>query len=253
MDRKVSVFICGVQKAGTTSLHAHCMEHPALSAPDVKELHFFDDMETDWAAPDYDRLHRFFPQNDAGRLRLDNTPIYSFWPGCINRIQAYNPDAKVILLFRDPYDRAWSQWRMEYARGNEILAFSEAIRQGRARLENLALDAPPRRLYSFIERGMYGAQTRRVLAAFPRNQVLFLRTEDFWADHRATLAKLAAFLGIPPFRDTGPKHKLRGGNANIAATRTEADRAYVAGLLQDDVREFASLTGLDISDWPVMR
>jgi len=253
MDNKVSVFICGVQKAGTTSLHVHCLEHPALSAPFAKELHFFDDAGINWAAPDYRILHALFPPGDTGRLRVDNTPIYSFWPDAMSRIRDYNPDARLILLFRDPYERAWSHWRMEHARGNETLLFAEAIRWGRARLENLATDAPHRRVYSYIERGMYAGQVRRILALFPRHQILFLRADDFWADHRAALARVAAFLGIPPFPDTGPKHERQGENVNAAATRTEADLAYIANFVHDDVRAFASLTGLDISDWPVMR
>ncbi|MGH6848408.1 MAG: hypothetical protein ACREC0_13525, partial [Methylocella sp.] len=117
MSKLVSIFVCGVQKGGTTSLHAHFREHPALSPPNRKEIHFFADETQDWAAPDYTALHSFFATEDGDRFRFDVTPIYIFWPPSIERIRAYNPSAKLIFLFRDPFERAWSQWCMEYARG----------------------------------------------------------------------------------------------------------------------------------------
>src|SRR5579872_6807617 len=117
MGRPVSIFICGVQKGGTTSLYAHLCEHPSLQAPSKKEIHFFDDESENWLRPDYGRLESFFGAEEEDRLRFDVTPIYCFWPPSIERIRTYNPAARLILLFRDPFGRAWSQWRMEYARG----------------------------------------------------------------------------------------------------------------------------------------
>jgi arylsulfatase A-like enzyme len=251
MEKPVSIFVCGVQKGGTTSLHAHFCEHPALSPPAVKELHFFDDETHDWAVPDYARLAASFRHDDGDRLRFETTPIYAFWPPSIARIRAYNPAAKLILLFRDPFDRAWSQWCMEYARGDETLPFSAAIREGRSRMDHLPPLAPGRRVYSYVERGLYAEQVRRVLENFPREQVLFLRSEDLRDNHVATLSLIATFLGIAGFPDTGPKREQRRTYVGPAAT--EADRAFVAGLVRDDTREFAALTGLDVSDWSVMR
>jgi hypothetical protein len=100
MHKRISIFGCGVQKCGTTSLYAHFCEHPALSPPSRKEIHFFDDETNDWAAPDYRALGAFFASNDGDRLRFDITPIYSFWPPSMQRISAYNPAAKLIFLFR---------------------------------------------------------------------------------------------------------------------------------------------------------
>ncbi len=176
MQKRIPIFGCGVQKGGTTSLYAHFCEHPALSPPIQKELHFFDDETNAWAVPDYRALDAFFPPDDGDRLRFDITPIYSFWPPSMQRIRDYNPAAKLIFLFRDPFDRAWSQWCMEYARGDETLPFAEAIRGGRSRLDGLAPLARERRVYPYIERGRYSEQIRRALTHFPREQLLFLRS-----------------------------------------------------------------------------
>jgi hypothetical protein len=253
MMKPISIFVCGVQKGGTTSLYAHLCEHPALSPPSRKELHFFDDESRNWELPEYHGIDAFFPGDDRDRLRFDVTPICCFWPPAIPRIRAYNPVAKLIYLFRDPFERAWSQWCMEFARHNETLPFAEAIREGRKRMDGLPPLAPQRRVYTYVERGFYAKQVRCALAHFPRDQLLFLRSRDFWHDHVGTLTRISEFLGIPRFPDGGPKREFVRTQKSFPSEPTEADRAFIADLVRDDVREFAALTGLDVVDWPIMR
>ncbi len=250
MNALVSVFCCGSQKGGTTSLHAYLREHPALLTPSRKEIHFFDDESQDWTAPDYAALDAFFPDNDGSRIRFDVTPIYGFWPPSLGRIHAYNPASRLIFLFRDPFERAWSQWCMEFARGDETLPFAEAIRAGRRRLDGLPRLAPQWRVYSYVERGRYAEQVRRALRYFPPENLLFLRSEDLLSHHRATLARIASFLGIDPFPDIGEKRERPRPTIAFPSIPTEADRRVVADELRDDLRDFAALTGLDIAAWP---
>ncbi len=253
MPRKVSIFGCGVQKGGTTSLHAYLCEHPELSAPVQKELHFFDDESRDWSAPDYAALESLFPADDGAKHRFDITPIYGFWPPSIARIHAYNPHARLIYLFRDPFERAWSQWCMEYARGFETLPFSEAIRAGRARMDGLPPLARAQRIYTYIERGFYTGQVERALRYFPREQLLFLRSQDLLHDHPGALCKIADFLGISPFAATAPKREQPFEFTPPPVQPAMADLEHIASLLGDDMLAFARLTGLDVTDWPVLR
>lgn len=251
LAKLVSIFVCGVQKAGTSSLHEHLREHPALSAPRIKELHFFDNEEMDWFYPDYNWLDAQFSPDDGDKPRLESTPIYAFWPPSIPRIHRYNRDARLIMSFRDPYERAWSQWCMEYARGLEKLPFSKAIREGRKRMRPESRLAREWRIYSYLERGFYAEQVERVLAHFPREQVLFLRSEDLRDNHTVTLARVAAFLGIPEFPESEPKREMKQVYTGLPSQKTEEDKTYVASLLGDDLKKFAQLTGLDVSNWIV--
>ncbi|CAO4133399.1 sulfotransferase family protein [Methylorubrum extorquens] len=253
MSTPVSVFCCGVQKGGTTSLHAYFLQHPALLAPSRKEIHFFDDESQDWAAPDYTMLDTFFPDHDGRRMRFDITPIYGFWPPSLGRIRAYNPASRLIFLFRDPFDRAWSQWCMEFARGAETLPFADAIRDGRGRLDGLPPLAHEQRVYSYVERGRYAEQVRRALRHFPSESLLFLRSEDLLCQRHATLARIAGFLGIAPFPDTGEKREHRRPEIAFPSVPTNADRQLVADELRDDLCQFAALSGLDVSGWPTLR
>lgn len=248
---RVSVFVCGVQKGGTTSLFAHFREHPQLADPIRKELHFFDE-ERDWRAPDYTPLHACFESEAGSRLRYDVTPIYCFWPPSLERIARYNSDARLIFLFRDPFERAWSHWCMEWARGSEDLPFSSAIREGRRRLDGLDETAPERRVFSYVERGFYAAQIERALGLFPTEQLLFLRSDDLRDDHVRTLDRIADFLDIAPFPDTGQKLEHPRPDISYPSMPTDADRQLVADLVREDLTRFAALTGINIDDWASM-
>ena len=246
----VSIFVCGTQKGGTTSLHAHFIEHPELSAPKIKELHFFDNESVDWIRPDYAQLHASFSGTPGHGRRYDITPIYMFWPASLERIASYNPNARLIFLFRDPFERAWSHWSMEWARKTETLPFAEAIRQGRSRLDGLPTNAHAWRIFSYLERGLYGVQVARALNLFPREQLLFLRSEDLRDKHTETLDRIARFLGITRFPDTGVKTENARPAAGYPSSATAADRALVAEFVSEDLRNFATLTGLGIDHWP---
>jgi hypothetical protein len=249
--KKVSVFVCGVQKAGTTSLDAFFCEHPKLTAPVVKEVNFFNDETIDWDNPNYSKLDLHFTRSVNGK-RFDVTPVYAYWPDSIERIKAYNPKAKLIYIFRDPFDRAWSHWCMSYARKRDRLLFAEAIRDGRKRLERLQPTAKKREIYSYIERGFYADQVRRALANFPREQLLFLRFEDLVKDHKAMLDVIATFLKIQPFPDVDMRRENPRAAITDGMKPTQADRDLIYDLLRDDVLEFSKLTGLDVSNWPTV-
>lgn len=194
MDPRVSFIIAGVQKAGTTALFDYLAEEPGVSLSKVKEVHFFDDEGQDWAAPDYGAYHANFDGAD-GRPRGEATPIYLYWPRSLERIAAYNPAMRLIVLLRDPVERAWSHWKMEYARGAETRPFAWCIREGRRRL----FEAQPwghHREFSYVERGFYSEQLEAALAHFPREQLLVLRAGDLNQAPAPVLAKVRTFLGL---------------------------------------------------------
>lgn len=247
MAQRVTIFGCGVQKGGTTTLHAYFAEHPQLSAPLRKETHFFDDETQDWSWPDY-RVHdAFYKSDDGAKRRFDITPIYGYWPPTLERIAAYNGQAKLITLWRDPFKRAWSHWKMQRARRVEKLGFSEALAAEAERLRAAGETGEGRRLYSYVDRGRYATQLRRAEALFPRAQILNLRSEDLFGAPGPTLARIAAFLEIDPFPEMAPKHEMKRERREAPPTRADFD--HVAAALEGELAEFAALSGLDISGW----
>ena len=248
-DGRVSFLVAGVQKGGTTALFHYLDNLPGVQMAPAKELHFFDD-ETgvDWARPDYAPLHAAFPELDA-RPRGEATPIYIYWPGCLERIARYNPAMKLVLLFRDPVDRAWSHWKMEFARDWETEPFARCIREGRARVDSP--EAPGfHRIFSYVERGFYGAQLARVFSIFPRQQVLLLRSEDLDRRPDETLARICRFVGAePPAAPVTPRRELVARDFDYGAPISAADRAHLRAVFAGDLARFASLSGLDVNEW----
>jgi hypothetical protein len=238
--RKLDFLIAGVQKGGTTALHGFLSRHPGLFLPAAKELHFFDNEQVNWEAPDYSTLHSHFIGRHEHQLAGEVTPIYIYWRESMGRIHAYNPDIKIVLLLRDPVERAYSHWLMEVTRKKEIMSFGQAIREGRER------NSSQHRVFSYVERGFYSKQIQRVLSHFPREQVLFLKTEDLREKHARTLNSVCAFLGVGAF-DTMPLGAYVNVRRSHAAPMDEVDRAYLADLFRDDIKTTEQMTGLSLA------
>lgn len=252
-DDTALVFIAGVQRGGTTTLAAYLHGHPQLVGPRVKETVFFDDERQPWPDVDYSRFTASYDPValDSGRLQFAVRPITVWWPPSVPRVLAYRPNTKFIVVFRDPIERAWSQWRLETGRGKEELPFAAAIREGRNRMDALPPLHRLRRVYSYVERGFYAAQVRRLLDLVDRGNVLFLRSADLYARPSDVLAALAAFLRIEPFTARDPVWENRSviGESSVPV----ADRAFLREIYRDDVAAFTAISGLDVSDWLTVR
>ncbi|MFD0937733.1 sulfotransferase domain-containing protein [Methylobacterium trifolii] len=246
-DPSVKFVIGGVQKGGTTALFEHLRGHPALQMAACKEVHFFDrEGDVDWSAPDYAAYHAAFHPPD-GRLRGEATPIYLYWPESLPRMRAYDPRMRLIFLFRDPVERAYSHWKMEMARGYDDRPFSWAIRQGRARVDDPA--APGHhRVYSYVERGFYAAQIERAYALFAQADILLLDSQALGTEPDAVLDQVCRFLGVPGFE--GPQGAVRanvGPEPGRFPPMSADDRAYLGELYAEDQRRFAQMTGLALA------
>lgn len=241
----VSFLIAGVQKGGTTALFDYLGDYPDIALPAVKELHHFDDETLDWANPDPAAYHARFPAPD-GRPCGEATPIYTYWPNSLERIRAYNPAMKLIVVMRDPVQRAWSHWRMEYARGAETETFAWCIREGRQRL----FEAEPwghHREFSYVERGFYGEQAERLLGLFPREQLLFLTSEALRTAHGATLDRVRGFLGLPPAPAPAARVSHAGREIDYPSTLTPEDVSHLRAVYARDAERLADLTGVRFS------
>ncbi len=246
---RLQVVLGGVQKSGTTTLFRYLQEHPQLMAPSRKETHFFDNEAIGWENPDYGLLKAFFPATAPGRLAFDATPIYLFWPPSLARIRAHNPDAKLMFLFRDPIERAWSHWRMETHRNAESLPFESAIREGRRRLGGGDPLHPAWRVFSYVERGFYARQLRRLFSLFPREQLLLLSFSDLKHDRHAVLRSIAAFLEIAPFPSLPAYHERRTDTPPMS----REDILYLRNIFRKEIDEFSQLSGICVKNWLTMR
>jgi hypothetical protein len=241
-EDRVAFIVAGVQKGGTTALFDYLGEAPELSLSRVKEVHFFDDETQDWARPDYAAYHGNFAPFD-GRPRGEATPIYLYWPQSLERMAAYNPAMKLIVMLRDPVERAWSHWKMEYARGVETRPFAWCIREGRQRL----FDAEPwgfHREISYVERGFYGEQMARIYDLFPRDQVLVLRSDDLRREPGAILSRVRRFLGLEEAAAPTARDVHVGREMDYGSELNSAEVDYLRSVYARDMARLADLTGI---------
>lgn len=254
---KVNLIVGGVQKGGTTTISQHLRNHPMVAFGDTKELHVASDAAR-FADPDYD-IGAVYPQRFANvvamegvlpRYLADATPVYCYWPNAIERLAAYNPATKLILIYRDPIERAYSHWKMEYFHKRDTLSFPQAIRSGRSRVAGDETAPGFHRVFSYVERGFYANQLRRVFAHFPREQVLVLETRMLEQRVDETLAKIWDFLGIEaPKAQPAPLRENTAFAHDYGYEFDHRDGEFLYRLFQYEIEAFAELSGLDVSHW----
>jgi hypothetical protein len=248
-DPKLSFVIGGAQKAGTSTLNRLFRLHPEIQMARHKEPHFFDDEQRDWTDPSYDDLHAEFRKLDS-RLRGESTPITLYWRPAIRRLHAYNPSVKLIFVLRDPVERTFSQWCKEYSLGRETLPFSQAIREGRARVRAEAEIEGLHRYVSYVERSLYGEQLQHALEYFPREAIHCEIFEELFLDRPAGLRRIARFLGIGPWPDELPDVHLNPRREyQYPSTLAGADREYLRTLFREDRAAVEALLGRKVTAW----
>lgn len=195
--RKLPDFIIiGAQKGGTTSLFYYLNQHAELALAKRKEVYFFNlnyEKGLSW-------YKSFFPFRNNKKITGEATPSYLFYPKTAKRIKSELPHVKLIVLLRNPIDRAYSGYAMGLKRNTEQSnTFEAAIEKELAALEkhNEPNDYTYERHNQFyLERGKYCSQLLPWLKQFNRTQFLFIKSENFFRDPKNELIKVYDFLGI---------------------------------------------------------
>jgi hypothetical protein len=241
---RLDFIVAGAQKAGTTALNYYLKRHPCIALPIKKELHFFDNDElfvTDEVS--YEPLHKMFRPVRPGSIAGENTPNYLYWPPALARIRTYNPAIKLIILLRNPIERAFSQWNMQRVRGLDPLDFLDAVQIEPERLANL----PPAKLrkFAYVDRGRYATQIERALSIFPREQLLILKYEAFRGRQREVVDKVFEFLKLQPISFRA----IEAHDIAYARKIRQEERDFVFGMIQNDITQLERLLDWDCSDW----
>jgi hypothetical protein len=198
--------LIGAPKAGTTALHAALATHPQLHLSRVKEPKYFlcgdqppapqygpgdahSAREWVWKRDDYEAL---FADAPAGALRGESTPLYLADPAAHDRMRATIPDAKLIVIVRDPVDRAYSNWTHLWSDGLEPVGDFVAA----CDLEEQRQADGWAPFWRYLGLGRYGEQLQSLYERYPREQVHVLRYKQLVDAPVETLNGLCGFLGI---------------------------------------------------------
>ena len=227
--------LIGGQRCGSTSLHRYLSRHPAVGMAFRKEVSFFDVNWTrgeSWYRAHFpSALSRQLAQRKSGGefIAGEATPYYVFHPAVPARVRQLLPDVRLIVLLREPVQRAWSGWQLQRELGTEPLTFEEAIVAEPRRLEgeerrlmdNPAYRSRAHRHYSYVSRGMYADQLERWFTFFPREQVLVLESSELFGRPAETMTRVHTFLGL----DDVPSGSYPVAQNAIRSTRIPAGAA----------------------------
>lgn len=189
-----NLFLGGVQKSGTTSLHYFLAKHPDIFFPPApEELHFFDVDRNYAKGLDWYLAH--FTQCKTESIIAQTSPLYIYNPEVPPRIKEFNPEAKFIFILRNPIDRAYSHYWNSVRYGYEHLSFEEAIAREPERIKQ---NSDYRRHYSYIDRGKYTEQLQRYYQLFPQENILVLLFDSLKKSY-VDIGKICGeFLDVDP-------------------------------------------------------
>ena len=194
---KVDFFIVGAPKAGTTSLYHYLSEHPQVEMSSQKEPDYFSDKAIHKQGMYYgknrvntlDKYESLFVQKESV-VYGEGSVSYLFYDNVAEDIKKYNPNAKIIIMLRNPIERAFSHYLMDYRLGLISDSFENVIAK-KSNHKNAHLFHQ-----QYIEVSKYAKQIQRYLDFFEKKNILFIDYEDFKKNGSRTVGQVYDFLNI---------------------------------------------------------
>jgi len=198
--------IIGAQKSGTSSLYSYLVQHPEVLASTRKEIGFFSEKYekgSSWYRARFPSLKDI----SNGFVTGEATPEYIFHPHAAKRIHDLLPDIRLILLLRNPVDRAISQYYHTKKNGHEELSLEDALNAEDQRIK-AATDEMIRnekeysldwQRYSYKSRGIYCTQLQRYYDYFDREQILIIHSQELYQSADLVMKKVESHLGLSEF------------------------------------------------------
>jgi hypothetical protein len=249
--------VIGANKGGTTSLWHYLDQHPEVFMSRNKEPRYFANIPAaanggavdgyqskvvrSW--PDYVQL---FEQGRSSRAIGEASTTYLRNTLVPARIHAQLPDVRLVAMLRNPFDRAFSHFRMYQRLGWETRSFPEAIE---AELDHIDGPTTGRDKRRYLHPGFYGGGLTRYLEHFPRDQIRIYLHEDFESGPMELMSDLYRFIGVEPsFRPDVSTHH------NAAPTREVPEwdpvsRDRVLDLFEPDIQIVEQVIDRDLAAW----
>lgn len=211
-----TVLVVGAQRCGTTSMYRALAQHPGAFKPVLhKGVHFFDtsyERGASWYRGHFVRSRQVEERARALGVRpvvFESSPYYMCHPLAPSRIAADLPDVKLLVLLRDPVERAYSAHAHELARGYETEDFSSALRLEPDRLrgeeqrliENGRARSHSHQHHAYVTRGEYVTYLERLERLFPPSRMHVVDSTDWFARPAAVFSEVLTFLGLPEHPD----------------------------------------------------
>lgn len=207
-------YILGAAKSGTSSLYEYLIQHPFIHSAFTKEPRFFDKYfykGINWYKIQFPtKIQKFIDEKFLKKKFLtgESTVRYLDHPFVPQRIKKITPNAKFIILLRNPIDRAFSHYTMMEHKHKEDLSFDEAISKESERTrEEFAMMEKDENYYSseyyhhaYLDRGIYYKKIEKWFKVFPKEQFLIIQSEELFKNPNETYQQIIKFLNLPDWK-----------------------------------------------------
>ena len=195
--------IIGSAKGGTSSLHYYLKQHPQIFMPDLKEPRFFAlegeflNFQNPDSAINYNSIttleaYKNLFANVTNEIAIgEASPLYLYSEKAARRIKHYVPDAKLIVILRNPADRAFSCYTHLQREDYETLSFESALKAEPERIQNNWAH-----LWHYREAGYYYRQLKPYFELFDPEQIKIYLFDEFKQDNHVVLTDIYDFLGV---------------------------------------------------------
>ena len=209
--------IIGTKRGGTTSLWRYLIQHPLVPrlfpAWNTKTSHYFEENYGRGEAwyrshfPTARQREALSRRHGGGPVKAgEAAPLYMFHPLAASRVAALMPSVRIVVLLRNPVERAYSHWKERRGEGVEPLSFREALAAEPERTagERERLIADPTYVstaydwYTYRQRGCYLEHLEPWLSLFDPGQLLIMPSETFYRSPASSFADICSFIGLPP-------------------------------------------------------
>jgi len=243
--------IIGAAKSGTTSLYDYLSQHPSVHSALWKEIYFFDryfPRGINWYRSNFQyKIQKLFSTKILKKKFLtgEATPTYFHHPLTAKRISEFLPNIKLIVLLRNPIDRAYSHYQMEKKLGYEELTFEEAINSETSRLEgesekmfkDLNYFSFKRQIFSYVTTGFYADHLELWMKYFPKNQLLIINSQDLEKNTDKIFQEVLIFLELNPYiakfknHNVGKYDKIKENTKKILIDKFELENKKLYKLI----------------------
>jgi len=202
-------FVVGAAKSGTTSLAYYLSQHPEIFMPKLKEPRFFcyDEFSKVYyyrqpMLKNWENYLSLFKDVKEERVIGEASVHYLYFPSTPYRIKKVAPDAKIIILLRDPVFRAFSHYLMDVSAGFINMSFEDVV------FKDAKMKSFDNYYIQYVRLGFYYEQVKRYLEVFGRDNVKIFLFEDFKADALGVVRSILRFLGIDTSDDVDVKKNV---------------------------------------------
>lgn len=236
-----TLMLIGAPRCSTTSMFWALAAHPEVDVPWEKEPHYFDvhhERSVSWYRAHFGLRARL---RTTGRIAFEATPSLLPHPDAHRRVQALCPDAKLLVVLRDPVERAYSEWALFRSLGWEDASFGDAVRPSLDRGPHESRDREDEPAY--LRGSRYADHLDRWLRLFGPDQLLVLTFDEIVRDSRSSLRRVLRFAGLDePASLTYPSMNAR--------PRQELDdrlRADLEAYFEPSVRQLRERYGVELT------